>query len=486
MKNYYLLFLALLLSNSIFSQDETFIITNESKTNQTAHIYEIVKKIIKTDKYEKREIPNPEYLSLTKKIDSLDNLINSLNGSEYSEKQRQSLSYAFHYLKDAIAYKSKNGGEMDIFGDKWNDIRKAKKELDKTGIEFQQTIKKKYSLAIEEANRNMEKIQNVLGLSSEKQTKIAKLESQKSDLERKINNPFNPLKKQIIADVATEKIERETLIINSENVFSSITGKFIAIKNDQYNNNYRIIKEDYKGFVKNEIVLGKTIEDNIEDAIGSLKNLNRLTDDISTYVYRDENDNSYLKYSNERYLIKNLDNGKLYLTTDNILDKVALEANSLNFINVLTENNIKVTEKNRKSYVSKNGIECVLTDYVKQEIINNNTNIIQETVSSVNQYDKYYQQAIKELEVVGKHYQSYQSKTMTESRLEKWKTDTKKLISTKEKMDNIHYGKYSNDKKSELAYQYFMNFSKQLTREQVEAGSIISDIIRECKIIIGI
>ena len=404
MKNYYLLFLALLLSNSIYSQDKTFIITNESKTNQTAHIYEIVKKIIKTDKYEKREIPNPEHLSLTKKIDSLNNLINSLNGSEYSEKQRQSLSYAFHYLKDAIAYKSNNSGEMDIFGDKWNDIRKAKKELDKTGIEFQQTTRKKYSLALEEAKKNMGKIQDFLGLSSEKRTKIAKLESEKSNLERKINSPFNPIKKKIYADVAIGQIEREALIVSSENVFPTITGEFIAIKNDQYNNNYSIMKEDYKGLVKNELVLGKTIKENIEDTIGSLKNLNRLTEDVATYIYRDKNDNSYLKYTNDRYLIKSLENDKLYLTTDNILDKINVGNKDT------SENNIEISD------------------------------------SDVKQYNIYYKQAIKMLDLVIKHRQAYNSGTMTTNRLTKWKTDLKTLISINKKMDNIHYGKYKNEK----------------------------------------
>ena len=444
MKNYYLLFLTLIISNTVLSQDKTFEITNESKKNKIAHLFEVVKQNIKTDKYEKREIDNPKYLSLTSKIDSLNIEIKKLSGSEYSEQQKQALSSAYHYLKDAIAYNSKNGGEMDVFGDKWVDIRKAKKELDKTGIEFQQTTKKKYSLALEEAKKNMKKIQNILGLSSEKRTMIAKLENEKSNLESKINNPFNPIKKKIYADVATEQIEREALVVNSENVFPTITGKFIAVKNDQYNNNYRIMKENYKGFVKNELVLGKTIESNVDDAIGSVENLNRLTDDIETYVYRDENDNSYLKYTNDRYLIKSLENDKLYLTTDNILDKI----------------NVGNTEN------SENGIEISTLD--------------------VKQYNIYYSQAIKMLDIVTKHRQSYNSGTMTASRLTKWKTDLKSLISINKKMDDIHYGKYKNEKTSDLAYQYFMAFNKQLTREQVQAGSIISDMIRECKIITGI
>jgi len=444
MKNYYFLFLTIIISNTIFSQDKTFEITNESKKNKTAHLFEIVKQTIKTDKYEKREIDNPKYLSLIKKIDSLDNEIKNLNGSEYSEKQKQSLSYAYHHLKDAIAYNSKNGGEMDIFGDKWVDLRKAKKELDKTGIEFQQTTKKKYSLALEEAKKNMEKIQGFLGLSSEKRTRITKLENEKSDLERKINSPFNPIKKKIYADVAIGQIEREALIVSSENVFPTITGKFIAIKNDQYNNNYSILKEDYKGLIKNELVSKKTIEENIKDEIGSLKNLNRLTEDVATYIYRDKNDNSYLKYTNDRYLIKSLENDKLYLTTDNILDKINIENKDT------SENDIEISD------------------------------------SDVKEYNIYYKQAIKMLGVVTKHRQTYNSGTMTTSRLTKWKTDLKTLISINKKMDDIHYGKYSNEKSSDLAYQYFMAFNKKLTREQVQARIIISDMIRECKIITGI
>jgi hypothetical protein len=445
MRNYYLLLITLLLSNVSFSQDEVFLITNESKKNQTAHVYEIVKTIIKTDKYEKKEIPNPEYVSLNNKIDSLNNQINILSGSEYSEKQRQSLSYALSYLKKAIDYSTKNGGEMDIFGDKWIDIRKAKKELVKTGMEFQQTTKRKYSLAINEAKINIEKIQNILGLTSEKQTKIAKLEKQISDLDSKINSPFKTVKKQIIADVVTGEVEREALIISSENSFNNITGKFIAVKNDQYNNNYRIMKENHKGLLKNELVLGETIEDIIEDKLGSFENLDRLTENVSTYIYRDENDNSYLQHTNEKYLIKSLDNDKLYLTTDNILDKVGI-ANTNNNKN----DNIKIPE------------------------------------SDIKLYSKYYQQALNMLDIVSKHRQSYNSRTMTKSRLANWKSDLKKLISIHKKMDDIHYGQYKNQKSSDLAYQYYMSFSKKLSREQKQAGSIISDMIRECKILTGI
>ena len=53
-------------------------------------------------------------------------------------------------------------------------------------------------------------------------------------------------------------------------------------------------------------------------------------------------------------------------------------------------------------------------------------------------------------------------------------------------MNDIHYGKYRNDKTSDLAYQYHRGFSKQLTREQIQVSSTISDVIRECKILTGI
>jgi hypothetical protein len=447
MKNYFIFYLTVLISSTIFSQNETFIISNETKTNKTGSIFEIKNKTIKSKKYEIREVDNPKYLSILSKIDTLDKEISNLQKQKYPENQIQFLVNAKYYLKKAIDFKNRN--ETSFFGEKWTDIKNAKKELDKSGLEFHQTIKKKYSLAIDETEKNILRIDDILKENIKKDRMINKIKDDISDLTRKINNPFNPIKKKILKDIPIGEIERNILILDTINVFSEITGKFVAVKNNQYNNGYIIMKQDYKEFVKNELVLGKIIENKIEDAIGSVKNLNRLTDDISTYVYRDENDNSYVKYSNDRYLIKNLDNNKLYFTNDNILDKVAIEENELNSSKNGKDNNLEITS------------------------------------SSLKQYNVFYKQALKELDIVTKHRQSYNSSTLTSSRLAKWKNDTKKLISTYKKMNDLNYGKYKNNTSSDLAYQYFMNFNKQLTREQVSASIIISDMIRECKQIIG-
>ena len=123
---------------------------------------------------------------------------------------------------------------------------------------------------------------------------------------------------------------------------------------------------------------------------------------------------------------------------------------------------------------------------VKSEKKWNSDGTVWKKASPIKQYNQYYKQALKTLNIVVKHYQSYQNNTMTKNRLAKWKSSIRKLISIKKKMDNLHYGKYKNDKSSDLAYQHYMKFSKQLTREQKEIDIVISDMIRECKIVTGI
>jgi hypothetical protein len=79
MKNYFLFCLILLISNTVFSQNETFIISNESKKNESVDVFEVTKKTIQAKKFDNQEIDNPEYLLLVKNIDSLNNEINKLN-----------------------------------------------------------------------------------------------------------------------------------------------------------------------------------------------------------------------------------------------------------------------------------------------------------------------------------------------------------------------------------------------------------------------
>jgi hypothetical protein len=467
-KQNYLLLFTLLTSLIIFSQETEYIIVEELKNKTDSNVYKIKEITIKTQKYENREVDNPKYLRFETKIDSLNKEIETLKGVKLSGSQRQHLVNAKHYLKKGVEFK--NSGASSFLGEKWTDIKYAKKELDKSDLEFQQTTTKKYLLAIEEAKKNILKIDNLLGRSSKKLKMIDKLNNEISELKRIINSPFRPIKKKIIKDVPIGEIERNILIVDTVNIYSKITGKFININGSQY----YLMKQDFKEFVKNELVLSNIISDKVEDDIGSLKNLNRLTSD-------------------KVFIIKNTENRKLYFTNEYILNKIGLNENEYKLSEILKSNNIKIVKethphwKNRKiTYVIKSNSKCVYTEYIKQELLNGNTNIIQQTVSEVKQYNIYYKQSLKALETVTKDRQSYKYGTMKASRLTKWKSDINKLISIDKKMDDIHYGKYRNDRTSDLAYQYHRSFSKQLAREQVQISSTISDMIRECKILTGI
>ncbi|MCG8203235.1 hypothetical protein G1L01_11455 [Tenacibaculum finnmarkense] len=499
-QNYYLLLFILLTSLTVFSQETEYVIVKELKNKVTANIFEVKKTVIKTQKYENREIDNPKYLRFERKIDSLNKEIEILKGVKYSDNQRQHLVNAKNYLEKAIHKKKKEINLDNVIdglfsgGSKWKNLKLAKKELNNTNISFTQPTKGKYSVALKKAKQNVLKIDDLLGNSVEKQNLIQSLNSQKRNLLNKISSngrigylSKDRIQKKIRKDIPIGEIEREVLLLDTINVFSKITGKFVAVNNEygvkiesyyQLGKGYRIMKNDFKHFMKNELVP----LDTIKKYIPFYRNQKELTIRILNHSHRYQD--------KKKYLIKSVGNEKLYFTNDNALSKIALKESDYK---ILKDNNIKIIEethehwKNRKTiYAVKNGQKCVYTEYIKHELLNGNTNIIQQTVSAVKHYNIYSKQALKALDIVNKHRQSYNSRTMTASRLSKWKTDLNKLISIDKKMDDIHYGKYKNSKTSDLAYQYHRGFSKQLTREETEVSIAISDMIRECKILTGI
>tara|TARA_R110001583_G_C5667331_1_gene410340 strand:- start:3939 stop:5342 length:1404 start_codon:yes stop_codon:yes gene_type:complete len=467
MKKTLLLFAILLSSTITFSQDNIYVIVDQLKAGKEMNIYEVKNQTITSQIYENREVDNPEYLEIIEGISKLETEILSLKGSDFSESEKQSLQLTRKYLKQAVSENTKKY------------LKSASEEISKTKFKISQITSGKKSEALVQAKDNISKIDDLLGESSEKENQISNLNRKITDLKRKAGIGYsgvgqNKIPKTIRKDVATGEIEREIMIVETINLADGISGEFQTVNNGYDSSpNYYLMNNSYQMFVKNELVPRLTISKYTTDS-----KINEITDGVSDYSFRYNDTNSYL--------FKSVDNGKIYYTNTNALGEIAVEKSASSMYKTIESNDIKITTEGRKTFVSKNGNKCVLTDNVKEELAKGNANIVQQMQSSVNQYDKYYKQAISALDVVNKHYQSYQSRTMTKSRLAKWKVDTKKLISINDKMNDIHYGKYKNDTSSDMAYQYFMGFSKQLTREQVQAGSIISDMIRESKIRTGI
>lgn len=470
---------------NVFSQEKQYVILEKFKNEQGGGIFEVKKMKVKTTKYEYKEVENPEYIEISTKIKNLQKKLDKLNGKELGIDKINALKNAKKLLERAIEKSKNKSNDISIEslfsgGKKWTELKSAKKELDKTNLNFVQNTKGKFSKAINQAKLNINRIDDLLGLTNDKQEKSKQIRSKISELESKIRvkgtyigyeNENETIKKTIYKYVPIGKIERYILILDTINAYKEINGKFIAIDNGYSSSpNYHIIKKDFRRFIKNELLPRDTIEKfNIP---------NKIIERIGTYSprYNDEN----------KYLIKNIDNNKIYYTNNNILYEIALDTDDYKLYKIMKKNNIKFIDEGKKTYISKNGVKCVYTEIIGQELINNNIDIIQQTAFSVKQYNKYYKQSLKLLDIVTKHYQSYQSKTMTRSRLSKWKSDLKKLMYIKKKMDDIHYGKYKNDTSSDSAYKYYMSFNKQLTGEQIKADTIISDMIRECRFVTGI
>lgn len=467
MKTKLLLFAVLLFSAVTYSQENIYVIVDQLKAGKEVNIYEVKNQTVTSKTYENREVDNPEYLEIVEEIALLESQTAILKGSDLSESERKSLLLTRQYLKQAISENSKKY------------LKSASEEISKTKFEISQITSGKKSDALVQAKENILKIDDMLGESPEKENQISDLNRKTNDLKRKAGIGYsgfgqNKIPKTIRKDVVTGEIEREIMIVGTQNVTDEISGEFKTVNNGYDSSpNYYLMNTSYQMFEKNELVPRLTISIYTTDS-----KRNEITDGVSDYSFSYNDKNSYL--------FKSVDNGKIYYTNTNALGEIAVEKSALSMYKTIEHNDIKITEEGRKTFVTKNGNKCVLTENVKDELAKGNDNIIQQVESLVNQYDKYYKQAISALDVVSKHYQSYQSRTMTKSRLAKWKVDTKKLISINDKMNDIHYGKYKNDTSSDLAYKYFMDFSKQLTSEQVQAGGIISDMIRESKIRTGI
>ncbi len=475
-----IILLALLFFNNAYSQEKEYTISEQLKSNaKNCQAFEIKEINITTKTYEYKQIENPEYIKIINEIKAIENKIKGLKNSKDTRQQEVNLTKAKIHLEKAIKYQKEN---TDFFSlGKWIDIRMAKDYLDDSGIKFKQTTRKNYELAITEAKENIKKIESIEATFLQKEQEIADLHNQKLSLERKIGKGYigynsNVVKEKIWGYAPIGEINRNTLIVDTINVISKLRGTFIAVDNNyQSSKGFYLLKEPFRRFIKNELVPKDTVDKYIPYPRHREK---PEKEGIQNFDFRYGDTDSYL--------IKNKKTGTVYYTKGNILSTLAMSKNEYKLANKLKKIGARIIEENNQLYVLKGNEKCILTESIKKEFLNNNVNIIHQTVSAVKQYNLYYNQALKLLSKVTKHRQAYNLKTMTASRLTKWKTDLRSLILINKKMTNLHYGKYKNNISSDLAYKYFIDFNKHLTQEQINAGIVISDMIRECKIITGI
>ncbi len=455
--------LFLLVSTSLYTQERVYVVVDGITDRNDVKVFKVNEQNVTSQKYENREVDNPEYLEIVKKIENREKEIANLKGKKYSDKQKEHLLNARSYLKKGLNYKS---GELDIFGNKWKDIRSAKKELDNSGLEFQQTIKRKYSVALEDAQKNINLIEDYLGLSVEKSNQISKLNREVSSLKSKAGIGFSgsgykKVPKKIRKDVPIGEINRTVLIVANENVANDLRGKFIDVGNGYDSSpNYYLMNQDFKQFVKNELVPRLIISKFSTDS-----KRNEVTDGVSSYSFR---------YNDKKsYLFKDVETGQIYYTNSNAISQIMVEESKMAMYNVMKANNIKIEEEGRKTYISKNGKKIVLTEEVQAELAKGNANIISEMNSSIEKYRAVLKKAMAKTETIANHIKSYRSRTMTKSRLKTWEKDTNKLIALEKQINRIPY---TNTK----------TFNKQLKRQEVQVHSAILDFIRESKYILGI
>lgn len=368
-----------------------------------------------------------------------------------------------------VAKKSTNGKAFEVSK---KSITVTKYEYDWVdNPEYVSRIKKIDSLQnrIEELNKSNKKnnligsLKKEIGLSSKKNKKhieIEELISQKRTLEKDIP-PRNGLTtgytykipKKINAYVPAGNMQREILVIDpTKNVSTQLGGNVFAEEITTPNGRtYRLVNQDTLHFKKDELVT--------RDVIGKYfhNDYEKLSTEIGFLIKRESDDSIFCVDSN---FGKNLMGQKEYEFAK-ILDDLGIE--------------VELTNPNLPQYnpiLHKNNKKCILTEEIKEYLINNkNADIIDKVNNSVAQYKNFLKQQEEICLRMVKHTQAYKSRTMTDSRRIEWEKDTKTAISLQEKMRKL---------------SYFESITAQLEIEENRLGSAVSDLIQASRITLGI
>nr|WP_319512585.1 hypothetical protein [uncultured Draconibacterium sp.] len=426
-------FLLLILSSLGFSQIREYRIVDSlrNKSTQDVKVFEIKKENFKTMTYEYKSIPNPEYLKIQQKIDSCETLINSAQQKCLSTTTKNHYDYAKKYLSDAV--------DKGVLGslessDRWANIKTAKKHLDAAGSALQQNTSGKYSLAIKQAKANIAKIDEILqqanSAGEEANIIISKIRPQLNQYNRQIGKggyisaENNTISETIYDYIPTNEIvTREIMVMDTVDVAKTLSGTFIGI-NYKYDDGYCMLKEDFRKFKKRELIKTETLREYYNEYNIS---------DISLYVASSDIEN------NTAYLIKSLENEKMYLALGDIFNSWCLQPTLIEFQEIMKEKGFEEITINGSNGVKYNGHQCVLTPDVFVKLMEKDVSIIEKMEASVNQFRKYNEAAGEIAVKLGNHIKRYKSFLLTYDRMEEWEKDTKACNAIMAKIRKLPY-----------------------------------------------
>lgn len=453
-----LFFLTLLLSQKSFSQETEYQIIDSLKNIEIGYaieVYPINEFTIDSKKYEEVESENPVY---KERLNQIESLIKDSISLENSQKTYKEHSQDLINAKESMQ-KYLDDRELPVLL-KLSYLKEAQKFLDKANCQME-FYRDKNSFYEACGGNTDSKISRYI---SESQGKIDIIireglyyESKKENLSNKIINAkkeLTYLKKTGLVLTETGITKRKILKVDSINISKEISGRYIKVEGpkDEYGQSkYYIMKKEFYEFQKYELV----VKDSLEKYTSNIQ-------DLAKYVGGEN-----------KYLIKNVETGKLYYTTGNILKNWGMDYFLVELFSRIDKLNIKRQTVDDDIILSLNGSQCILTTDIVKALYDGDASCIKTMTESVNKYKEYNKIGSDIAVKLTNYIKQYKSRLLKDDGLANWKKDTKECDAILIKMRNLPY-----------ANSEYYNY--QLDEEDIKIHTTILDLVRYSKDKLGI
>lgn len=334
---------------------------------------------------------------------------------------------------------------------KWQYLKKAQESLDKTSHKID-LYRSKDDVFSKSGGKTPYSIGNYV-LKQQGQINViltdgSYLKSKIENLTKKIdaeNNELTHINKTKKVNMPTGEMVRTILKVGNTNIGKEIKGRFV--KED----GYAIMLKDFRHFLANELIVSDTLDN-----------------------YREINAFRMAKIcGGNDYVIKNIETGKMYYTTGNILEKWCMNSKLVDLFTKIDNLKIKRQTIDDKILLSFNGSQCVLTGDLFGPLMGNDPTCIKTMNSSVSKYKEYnklgFDLATKGLN----HIRLYKSRLLKDDGLEAWKKETKECDAILSKMRNLPYASSE-------------EYNLQLSQDEIATHIAIMDFVSYSKSKLGI
>lgn len=444
-----------LLGSTTFAQNDEFQIVDSLKNKISNSLFdsgEIEVFPIETvnancKKYEIVEVKDSIYEANLQVISSLSaDKIELTNKLETFNKDVQELVNAKDYLDQF------NRDPEPSLMFKWQYLKKAQESLDKTSHKID-LYRSKDEVFSKSGGKTPFKVGNYVQKSQGQINDIlykgSYLKSKAENLSKKIDDGKNELihiDKTKKVNMQTGVIIRSILKVDSLSIGKEIKGRFIKEEG------YAIMSKDYQHFLANELILKDTLLNYV-----SILEARRMAVMCDQY----------------NYVIKNIESGKMYYTTGDILRRWCMNSRLVDLFTSIDNLKIKRQTIDDKILLSYNGFQCMLTADIADALIGNDPTCIKTMHSSVNKYNEYNKLASGLAVKLSNHIKLYKSRLIKNDGIEQWKKDTKECDAILIKMLS-------------LPYADSRNYYEQLDVKQVGLHTVILDYVAYSKNKLGL